>query len=226
MNATGTQRQLAVLAAFRVKPEASQVEIARAAGVTASYVSHVLADYLESQAHERTGQVTVGARPKPAEADIARFAPDGRFGGNAGPAACTEKQQRLRTAMAALPRATGQSQGEYSRRIAAIAKVSPTLVIQALDMMKCESIGAARRAEEEARAKVEIAPLSLNARAIGPMPEFRGWADVFSRFKFLAEAYVKVARSRGDAFAEAFLSDLRDHADRAETRSWMDRSTQ
>lgn len=216
MNATGTQRQLAVLAAFRVKPEASQAAIAKAAGVHTSYVSLVLRDYLESKAHERACQVTVGARPKPAEADVASFALDRRFGGNSGPAACTEKQQRLRTAMAAHARATGALKSEYSRRIAAIAKVSPGSVIMAMDMMKCERIGAEVRAKEEARRKVEIVPRVVS---LGPVQNFKGWLDAFSKFKATAEAYLLLAQTRGDMYASAFLKDIRDTADRAQSRA-------
>jgi hypothetical protein len=222
MNATGTEHQRAVIAAFKVRPEALRREIADAAGVTVAYVDIVLKDYLESKAHEPACQVAVRASPKPA--DVATFALDRRFGGNSGPEACTVKQQACRNALAEHPPESGETKMHYCRRLAAIAGVSAGYVQNMTLIIEAEQIGAYARAKEEARSKTEIAPLSLNARAIRPMPEFKGWADVFSRFKLLAEAYVKVARSRGDAFAESFLKDMCDHAERAETRSWEDRS--
>ena len=148
MNATGTQRQRAVIAAFRMKPEASQGEIANAAGVTQAYVSAVVQDYLASKERDNSCQVTVGARPKPAEADVASFALDRRIGGNSGPAECTEKQRRLRIAMAAHPRGEGEGKNQYCRRIAAIAGVCPSYVQSTLETMRCERIGAEKRARE------------------------------------------------------------------------------
>ena len=52
MNCTGTPRQRAVIAAFKVKPEAEQREIADAAGVTVIYAGMVIRDYLASRAHD------------------------------------------------------------------------------------------------------------------------------------------------------------------------------
>lgn len=216
MNATGTQRQLAVLAAFRVKPDASNVEIAKAAGVTPSYVTLILQDYLESKANERACQVTARTTPKPAETDIATFAPDGRFGGNAGPAASTEKQQRLRAALATHPQAKGETQRAYSRRIAPIAGVSSGLVIVTLQIMGFERIGAELRAKREARAKVEIVPRVVS---LGPVRNFTNWLDTFSKFKAMAEAFLLLAQTRGDVYASAFLKDIRDTADRAQSRA-------
>ena len=51
--------------------------------------------------------------------------------------------------------------------------------------------------------------------------EFRGWANVFARFKVLTEAYLEVSRTRGDVFATAFLLDIRERCDRAQERAVM-----
>jgi hypothetical protein len=216
MHATGTQRQLAVLAAFRVKPEASQVEIAKAAGVTAAYVSTVLDDYFGAKAHERDGQVAVRTTPKPAETDVATFAPDRRFGGNAGPVACTAKQQSLRSALAVHPREKAEPKMKYCRRIAVIAGVSVCYVHATTKIIECENIGAELRAKEEARRKVEIVPRVVS---LGPVHNFNGWLDAFSKFKATAEAYLILAQTRGDVYASAFLKDIRDTADRAQSRA-------
>ena len=136
----------------------------------------------------------------------------------------TVKQAAVRKALAEYPRAN-ELLREYHRKIAAIAGVSAGLVQHVMDIQRCEAIGAECRAKEAEEAKSKLVPLSLNARAV-QVPPFAGWADVFSRFKTLAEAYLRLAQSRGDAYAESFLKDLRDHADRAEERSWLDRSTQ
>jgi hypothetical protein len=215
MNATGTQRQLAVLSAFRVKPEASQIEIAKAAGVTRRYASIVIRDYLEAKAHERACQVPARTTPKPA-ADIAEFAPDRRFGGNSGPAACTEKQQALNAALATHPQDSGELKMQYCRRIAAIAGVNARYVQLAIQIIECEHIGAERRAKEEARAKVEIVPRVVS---LGAVQNFKGWLDAFSKFKQTAEAYLLLAQTRGDVYAAAFLADIRDKADRAQSRA-------
>src|SRR5665647_3341307 len=93
MNATGTERQRAVIAAYRMAPTALQAEIARAAGVSASYVATVLGDYLESKAREQASQMPTCTASNPTEHDVADFAPDRRIGGNCGPDACAVKWQ-------------------------------------------------------------------------------------------------------------------------------------
>jgi hypothetical protein len=134
------------------------------------------------------------------------------------------KQQNTRIALAEHPRAEGETTMKYCRKIASIAGVSPGLVHATMKMLRCEQVGAAVRAKEAEAAKFALAPLSLNQAAV-QVPDFKGWADVFSRFKLLSEAYLRIAMARQDAYAESFLKDLRDHADRAESRSWLDRST-
>ena len=52
MNCTGTERQRAVIAAFKMRPEASYPEIASAAGCTVIYAGMVIRDYLASRAHD------------------------------------------------------------------------------------------------------------------------------------------------------------------------------
>jgi hypothetical protein len=216
MNATGTERQLAVLAAFRVKPEASNVEIAKAAGVSPGCVSLTIEDNLTSKANARACPVSVRATPKPVECDIATFAPDRRFGGNAGPAACTVKQQACRSALATHPRAEGESKMEFCRRIAAVAGVSASYVQNMTKLIECEEIGATIRAREAAIAKVAIVPRVVS---LGPVPNFKNWIDAFSKFKATAEIYLVLAQTRGDTFAGAFLRDIIAVADRAQTRA-------
>lgn len=216
MNATGTERQRAVIAAFKVKPEASHPDIARAAGVTIGYVGHVLRDYLEAKAHEPACQVTARTTPKPAERDVATFAPDRRFGGNSGPEACTAKQQACRNALAMHPPESGETKMRFCRRLAAIAGVSAGYVQNMTLIIEAEQIGAYARAKEEARAKVEIVPRVVS---LGAVQNFKGWLDAFSRFKATAEAYLLLAQTRGDVYAAAFLSDIRDTADRAQSRA-------
>jgi hypothetical protein len=221
MNATGTQRQRAVIAAFLMKPEATQGEIANAAGVTQAYVSAVVQDYLESKAHEPACQVPVSTKPKSMGRDVASFSPDGRFGGNSGPAECTEKQRRLRIAMAAHPRGEGEGKNPYSRRIAEIAEVSPGLVIQAMETMRCERIGAEVRAREAEELKGKVVPRVVS---LGPVQNFKGWMDAFAKFKATAEAYLLLAQTRRDVYATAFLKDIRDISDRAQTRASFSQS--
>jgi hypothetical protein len=107
---------------------------------------------------------------------------------------------------------------KYCRRVAAIAGVHADSVKSALDRIKNEAIGAAVRAREaeEAKSKVEVMPLGLD---LGPVVNFRGWIDVFCKFKMLSEAYLNLAQSRGDVYARAFLQDIRDISDRAQSRA-------
>src|ERR1017187_4393988 len=70
MNVTGTERQRAVIAAFRMKPEASQGEIARSAGVTQTYVSIILQDYLDSKARDHSCRVPVSTTPRQVEREL------------------------------------------------------------------------------------------------------------------------------------------------------------
>jgi hypothetical protein len=221
----GTERQRAVIAAFKMRPEAAMREIGDAAGVTQGCAAQVIAEYLESQKRDRALACKSPTRQLPtvAKRDVASWQPDRRFGGNSGPAACTAKQQALNIALAEHPRRDGELKMDYCRRIAAIAGVSPAYVHNNLQVREAQRLGRERVAAETANRLPVVA--SLNQRAV-QVPPFVGWADVFSRFKLLSEAYLRLAMSRGDKYAESFLKDLRDHADRAETRSWLDRSTQ
>jgi hypothetical protein len=219
MNCTGTERQRAVLAAFKVRPEASQGAIAEAAGVTQQYAGLVIRDYLESRAHEHADQVhTRTWSSKPAERDVACFALDRRFGNNAGPAACTIKQAAMNEALEKNPRMAGESKIGYCRRIAALCGTSYTHVHHKLQVLECYRIGAARRAKEAAEAKLrcEVIPAGV---ALGPVQNFRGWTDTFGKFKILAEAYLNLARSRGDVYAGAFLKEIADMSERAQKRA-------
>ena len=216
MNVTGTERQRAVIAAFRMKPEASQGEIARSAGVTQTYVSIILQDYLDSKARDHSCRVPVSTTPKPVERDVASFALDRRFGGNCGAAARTAKEQAARSALAEHPREKAESKMKYCRRVAVIAGVSADYVQHTTKIIECENIGAELRAKEEARRKVEIVP---RVASLGPVQNFKGWLDAFAKFKATAEAYLILAQTRGDVYASAFLKDIRDTADRAQSRA-------
>lgn len=220
MNATGTERQRAVIAAYRMAPTALQAEIARAAGVSASYVVTVLGDYLESKAREQASQMPTCTASNPTEHDVADFAPDRRIGGNCGPDACAVKEGAIRVALAANPRAEGEAKMKYCKRIAAIARVSFGYVQLTLKIIEYKQIGAAVRAREaeDAKLKCQVVPFSGN---IGPVQHFTSWLDVFGKFQITAMAYLQLAQSRGDVYATAFLKDLRDTADRAATRAAM-----
>ena len=221
MNATSTQRQRAVIAAFRMKPEASQVEIAKAAGVTQPYVSSVLRDYLESKEHELACQVPVSTTPKPADADVAAFALDRGGVGNPGPAGCTEKQQACRNALASHPQEKAESKRKYYLRIAVVSGVSPSYVQNTLEIMRCERIGAEVRAREAEELKGKVVPRVVS---LGPVQNFKGWMDAFAKFKATAEAYLLLAQTRRDVYATAFLKDIRDISDRAQTRASFSQS--
>jgi hypothetical protein len=227
LKAIGTERQRAVIAAFKVRPEAPRRQIAAAAGVTVGYVMHVLRDYRESRLHEDVCPMNpVGEFPrrppptKPAETDVAPFAADRRFGGNAGPAACTVKQQACRTAMAMHPQAEGEPDSVYGRRIALVSGLTAGYIHNTLSIIKCERIGAEARAMEakEAKNRCEVIPFG---DSIGPVQNFRGWTDVFSKFKILSEAYLNLARDRGDVYAAAFLKDIQEISERAQCRASM-----
>jgi hypothetical protein len=221
---TGTERQRAIIAAFKMRPEATLREIGAAAGVTQSCASQVIADYLESKERDKA---LARQLPAAVRRDVASWQPvDRRCGGFAfggEPVTTTVKQQRVNAAIEATPIMGGESKMAFCRRIGALAGASGSYVHNLLQIREAQRIGLQRRAKEEANRLPVVA--SLNQRAV-QVPPFVGWADVFSRFKALSEAYLRLAMSRGDKYAESFLKDLRDHADRAETRSWLDRSTQ
>jgi hypothetical protein len=223
MHAIGTERQRAVIAAFKVKPEATHREIAQAAGVHLRYVSFVLRDYRASKAREKVQvcQVPVRRASMPVSMDVASFALDKRFGGNAGPAARTAKQQALNAALAKHPRMDAEPKMDYCRRIAAIAGVSYPYVHRNLQLQECSRIGAELRAKEAEEAKSRCQVMAPDV-GLGPVQNFRGWIDVFSKLKILAEAYLNLARTRGDVYATAFLSDIRDVSDRAQRRATSD----
>ena len=58
---------------------------------------------------------------------------------------------------------------------------------------------------------------------LGPFRTSGGGPDAFAKLKLVSEAYVKLARERGDTYAEAFLKDMRDLCERAITRGCNDR---
>jgi hypothetical protein len=225
MNATGTERQRAVIAAFKVKPEATRREIANAAGVTLTYAGQVMRDYLASKARDHVCQVPVRTTSRPAQrVDVASFALDRRrIGGNPGPgpATGTAKQQATRSALAANPPCEGERKMDYCRRIAGIAGVSPGYVQHTTTIIVCEEIGAAVRAKEAAEAKTELVRFNGN---VGPVQHFTSWLDVFHKFQMTAVAYLLHAQSRGDVYATAFLKDIRDISDRAATRAAMSKT--
>jgi hypothetical protein len=141
------------------------------------------------------------------------------------PAPERPRQETVRTALAGHPRGDGEGKMRYCERIAEIAGVSSQYVHHTIEIIRCERLGEVLRAKEAEEA-TKLVPLSLNARAVPAVSDFKGWSDVFSRFKLLAEAYLNLALARGDKYAESFLKDLRDHSARAETRSWLDQSPQ
>jgi hypothetical protein len=133
------------------------------------------------------------------------------------------KEAAIRLALADNPRAEGESKNKYCRRIAAIAGVCPSYVWQRLEAMRCEAIGAERRAKEaeEVKLNCKVMPFTGN---IGPVQNFHGWIDFFSKVKILMEAYLLVAQSRGDVYARSFIEQIREKADQAATRAAMSKT--
>jgi hypothetical protein len=84
--------------------------------------------------------------------------------------------------------------------------------------MKNEAIGAAVRAREAEELKGKMVPL---AQSLGPIQNFKGFLDVFSKFKATAEAYLLLAQTRAAPYASAYLKEIRDLSDRAQSRAAM-----
>jgi hypothetical protein len=222
MNATGTERQRAIIAAYRMKPEASQAEIAAAAGVHQTFVSRILGSYLESQARDRACQGLVCPTSKPMEKDVATFVParrPDRFDADAPVVPHTVKQQNTRIALAEHPQKEGERKMQYCRRIAAIAGVSHLSVHAMMGVINFEQIGAALRAKQAAEAGTKLVPVSAG---IGPVTNFRGWLEFFTKLKMLVDGYLLVAQSRHDVFATSFLKTIGEKAERAAERATMD----
>ena len=222
MNVTGTERQRAVIAAFKVKPEAEQREIADAAGCTVVYAGMVIRDYLASKAHDQSLICKSPTRQTLSVVmDVAVFQVARRLGCTL--AGATAKQQAVRIALAEHPREEGEGVMKYCRRLALIAGVSAGSVQIALDRIKNEAIGTAVRAREaeDAQSNVEVVPFGVS---LGPVTNFRGWPEFFSKVKILAETYLLLAESRGDVYARAFLQDIRDISDRAQSRAAKSRT--
>jgi hypothetical protein len=133
------------------------------------------------------------------------------------------KQLAIRAAMEKNPRADGESARHWARRIAPIVRVSPGYIESILQMDKNLAIGARIRAQDEAAAllKRPVIPFTGN---IGPVKHFTNWLDVFHKFQMTAVAYLLLAQSRNDAYATAYLKDLRDLSDRAATRATMSKT--
>lgn len=208
-----TEKAAAVLAVCNRMPAGSTAAaIAKEAGVSESWAAKVRRNR-ESRERVLREERERASRDEAAKVD--------------GPTAYalgynTPKQWAIREAVKRNPRFALEAKGAWYARIAAMAGSSPAYVQHLLDMDRCAAIGAARRAqeEEEAKLKVEVMPFGGN---IGPISNFRGWVDVFSKFKILSEAYIALAQSRGDVYAEAFLKDIRDFADRASSRAALSR---
>lgn len=225
MNSIGTQRQRAVIAAFKVKPEATYKEIAAAAAVSLQYAELIVRDYLSSKANGRALACQVPARraSMAVSKDVAVFhQPDRSVDPLRERVGNTAKQQEVNAALAEHPRMDAESLRKYSTRIGAIAGVSAGYVIHNLQVRECSRIGAERRAKEaqEAKTRCEVIPAGAN---LGPVRNFRGWVDTFAKFKMLADAYLALALERGDVFAAAFLRDIQERAERAQTRAGLER---
>ena len=54
---------------------------------------------------------------------------------------------------------------------------------------------------------------------VGMVTDFHGWPDAFYRFKLLSQAFLNVARQRGDVYAAAFLKDIEEVSERAWRRA-------
>lgn len=212
MNCTGTEMQRAILACYQIKPSATDREISTAAGVSLKYVGRIVRDYLGSKAREKAQSCQLPARraSMAVTKDVAEFhQPDRSVDPMRERVANTAKQEALHVALNATARVEGESKRQYCRRVAAIAGVSAPYVHHTLKIIECEQIGAECRVREAeaARHRCKVIPAGVN---LGPLQHFTNWLDVFSKFKSLAEAYILVARSRGDVFAAAYLENARD----------------
>jgi hypothetical protein len=129
----------------------------------------------------------------------------------------TRKQQAVGEALAKHPRAPGEMKTVWYKRVAAVAGVSFDYVRYNVEFARCAAIGVAHRAKEaeDAKFRVEVVP----AVGLGPVQNFRGWLDVFGKLKILSEAYLNLARSKGDVYAAAFLQDIIDISERALARA-------
>jgi hypothetical protein len=210
MNCTGTERQRAVLGAFKAKPESSHKELAAVAGVSKPYVGLVLRahDHEKEEQQQRARDEWAISLKAPELLKIA----------------CTEHQHAVAIAISETERLRDESKRAYCRRVAKTAHCSPQLVQGLLEIARCARIGAELRAKEAEEAKNKLVPLSLNAGAV-QLPDFKGWADVFHRVKLLSEAYLRIAMSRGDVYAQSFLKTLAENAERGEERAWLDKSS-
>jgi hypothetical protein len=110
---------------------------------------------------------------------------------------------------------------QYCRRIAVIASVSPSYVQHTLEIMRCEQIGAEKRAKEAAEVKTEVVPFTGN---VGPVQHFTSWLEVFHKFQMTAVAYRLHAQRRGDVYATSFLDQIREISDKAATRAAMSKT--
>jgi hypothetical protein len=125
----------------------------------------------------------------------------------------------MRIALAEHLQVEGESKIKYCRRIAAMAGASPGYVHLTMEILRCEQIGAALRAKEANEAGTKLVPMSAG---IGPITNFGGWLEFFSKLKMLIDGYLLVAQSRHDVFATSFLKTIGENAERAATRATMD----
>ncbi len=130
----------------------------------------------------------------------------------------TAKQQAVAAAMIRLPRFHSESPWRYAGRLAAMSGVSQHYIVNILYVQECAALGAEIRRKEEAERKAKLLPTEFTGN-LGMVTSFNGWPDFFFRLKLLSEVYMDLARSRHDAYAEAFLLDVRDIAERAHKRS-------
>lgn len=87
-----------------------------------------------------------------------------------------------------------------------------------ISILECERIGREKR-EQEAAAWPKPAVSDWNPFGIGPVEAgFTGWTDAFAKFGFVTQAFLNLARKRGDVWAAAYLEDVRDALDRAQSR--------
>ena len=130
----------------------------------------------------------------------------------------TAKQQAVRSALEIHARGDGESKNKWCKRVGAIAGCSSKYVWWQLELVRCEQIGANLRAKEaeEEKLRCKVMPFTGN---VGPVRNFQGWAFEFGKLEMLATAYLTLARERGDAYAAAFLMNIKENCERGQKRA-------
>jgi hypothetical protein len=134
--------------------------------------------------------------------------------------ATTLKQQAALAAIEAHPRKEGEGKTQYAKRLAGIAGLHWYAIYTAIQILECEAIGAAARAEEDAERKSRRQVVKFDGDAL--ITKFNGWPNVFARLEYVAKTYRAVAEQRGEIWASSFLTVIAEQCDKAQDRAFSD----